>query len=398
MAATGLIANERVMPVGSQRDLFEVPDEVAYFNTANMSPLLHAVRAAGERGLDRRASPWHISAGDWFTEAERLRRAFAELVHGDAEGTALIPATSYGLAIAARNLSASPGDQVLVLADEYPSSYYTWRRFCQRTGAVLIVVEREAGESWTDAVVSRIDEQTAAVVVPNVHWTNGALVDLRAVSVAAHGAGAAFVVDASQSLGALPLDVATLRPDFLVSVGYKWLLGPFGVGFLHVAEERREGEPLEENWINRNGSEDFAALVDYTDAYRPGARRFDVGQRTNFGLAPMAIAAIEQLLDWTVAGVAASVRLVTNEIARRVSDLGFTIPAESDYGPHMLGIQLPRDVARTLGGHLTAGGVVASVRGDSLRIAPHLHTNERDIDRLIDSLANASRRASRRDP
>jgi selenocysteine lyase/cysteine desulfurase len=375
------------VPIGSQRDLFEVPDDVAYFNTANMSPLLRSVREAGERALERRASPWDIDAADWFTDVERLRGAFAEIMGADADGVALVPASSYGLAVAARNLAAVPEDEVVVLRDEYPSNYYTWERFSRRTGARLVVVERERGQSWTEAVLARIGERSRVVAVPNVHWTNGALVDLTAVGEAARAAGAAFVVDASQSLGALPLDVGELRPDFLVSVGYKWLLGPLAVGCLYVAEQHRDGEPLEENWINRAGSDDFSALVDYTDSYLPGARRFDVGQRTSFGLVPMAIAAAEQLLAWTVAGVANSLRAVTDEIARRAAELGLAVAPPGQRGPHMLGIDVPRDVAHSLGRELAERGVVASVRGSSLRLAPHLHTTEEDVERLLDALA-----------
>ena len=110
-------------------------------------------------------------------------------------------------------------------------------------------------------MIALIGERTRVVAVPNVHWTDGSLVDLDAVIPAARRVGAAVVIDASQSLGALPLEVARLRPDFVVSVGYKWLLGPLGVGCLYVNERHRDGEPIEENWINREGAEDFSALV-----------------------------------------------------------------------------------------------------------------------------------------
>ncbi len=383
-AATALMA------VGSQRDLFDIPDEVAYFNTANMSPLLRSVREAGERGVARRASPWLVRSADWFDEVELLRDRVAALIGVSNDGVAFVPATSYGLAIAARNLHAAPGDRVIVLAEEYPSNYYTWRRFCRRTGAELSVVAREPGQTWAEAVISRIDDRTRVLAIPNVHWTNGALLDLGVIAAAVRDGGAAFVIDASQSLGALPLDIPRLRPDFVVAVGYKWLLGPVGVGFLYVAERHRDGEPLEENWINRDGSEDFAALVDYKDAYRMGARRFDVGQRTNFGLVPMALAAVDQLLDWTVDGVASSLRTVSAEIGRRCAELGLTAPALGDHAPHMLGIDVPREVARVLGDRLTERGVIASVRGSSLRIAPHLHSTTDDIERLLAALAAAT--------
>jgi len=384
--------------LGSQRHLFDVPEAVAYFNTANMSPLLDAVREAGESGLARRGAPWLVAEADWFEDVERLRGCYARILGTDADGLALIPATSYGLAVAAANVSAAPDDQVVVLAQEYPSNYYTWRRFCLRTGAELVVAQRERGASWTDAMLAQISDRTRVVAVPNVHWTDGSLVDLEAVIRVARRAGAVVAIDASQSLGAMPLDVVGLRPDFVVSVGYKWLLGPFGIGCLYVDERYRDGEPLEENWINRAGSDDFAALVDYTDRYRPGARRFDVGERTNFGLVPMAIAAAEQLLDWTIPEVAASLRGVTDQIARRVAALGLAPASIDQRGPHMLGIELPREVATAIGRQLAAGGVVASVRGSSLRVAPHLHITQADVERLLSLLTTSVTHAGLRVP
>ena len=375
------------MPAGSQRHLFDVPEDVAYFNTANMSPLLRRVREAGERGLAARARPWAVAADDWFADVERLRAGFAAVMGVGVDGVALVPATSYGLAIAARNVRAGRGDRVVVLAEEYPSNYYTWRRYCQLRGAELVVVARAEGQGWTEAVLAEVRERTRVVAVPNVHWTDGALLDLAPIAAAAHEVGAVLAIDASQSLGALPLDVCGLRPDFVVAVGYKWLLGPLGVGCLYVDEQYRDGEPLEENWINRAGSEDFSGLVDYADEYRPGARRFDVGERTNFGLVPMAIAATDQLLDWGVDAVASALRAVTDEIGHRAMSLGLSAPDR--HGPHMLGITVPRDAAQTLGTALAERSVVASVRGDSLRIAPHLHVTGADIERLIDGLADA---------
>ena len=180
----------------------------------------------------------------------------------------------------------------------------------------------ESGQTWTDAVLSGLDERVSIVSVPQVHWTDGSLIDLAAVSARAQDVGARLVIDGSQSIGAMPLDVAALRPDFVVTVGYKWLLGPFGLGYLYVAEEHRNGEPIEHNWIVRGGSEDFARLIDYRDTYQPGARRFDVGERTNFELIPMAIAALEQLHAWQIPRVAAELATLTARIAAKAEQLG----------------------------------------------------------------------------
>ncbi|MGW7312890.1 aminotransferase class V-fold PLP-dependent enzyme [Streptomyces sp. NPDC054854] len=376
------MAHGIVLP--SARHLFHVPEEVAYFNTASLAPTLNGMLAAGQASLDRRAQPWTITASDWFTAAEERRTLFAHLIGAEADDIALIPATSYGMATAAANLDGRPGRRVLVLAEEYPSGVYTWRRFAARTGTTVHTVHRQPGQTWTDAVLNDLDETVAVVSVPQVHWTDGTLVDLPPVAQAAHDAGAALVIDASQSVGAMPLDVSALRPDFVVTVGYKWLLGPFGLGYLYVAPAHQDGRPLEENWIVRKDARDFARLVDYRDTYQHGARRFDMGQRTAFELTPMAIAALEQLADWTVPNIATTLDAVTGRIADAARDLGLHVPEPR--GPHMLGIEVPEPRRARLLNALIEADVHVGARGAVLRISPHLHTTHRDVERLLKAL------------
>jgi len=227
------------------------------------------------------------------------------------------------------------------------------------------------------------------VSVPNVHWTDGAAVDLAAVSARTHEIGARLVIDGSQSIGAMPFDVAELRPDFVTTVGYKWLLGPLGVSYLFVAEEHRGGDPVEQNWIARAGSDDFSRLVDYCDEYQPGARRFDVGQRTNFELVPMAIAALAQVAAWGVDSVAATLSDVTRAVAAAATTLGLhPLPAEQR-GPHLLGVRLPDAIRARIVPTLAAANCFAAVRGEVLRLAPHVHVTDADVERLTDALATA---------
>src|SRR5829696_9977317 len=376
-------------PLPVQRELFDIPDDVAYFNCASLAPQLRASAEAGVAALGGRARPWTISSDDWFTGAEERRALFARLAGVDPEGVALVPATSYGLAVAAANLTARPGQRVLVLAEDYPSNRYTWQRFAGRTGASLVAVERRDGQTWAEAVLEELDERTVVVAVLATHWTDGGAVDLAAVAATARAAGAALVVDASQALGAMPLDLDAIRPDYLVTVGYKWLLGPFALGYLYVAERHREGVPLEENWISRLGSEDFGALVDYQDRYQPGARRFDVGQRTHFETTPAAVAALRQLLKWEVPRIAATLGQVTGRIQGEVETLGLALTS-SDRVPHMLGISLPGQAGGAVAQALADAGVHVGVRGSSLRVSPHLWTTDQDIERLVGALGKAT--------
>lgn len=387
---TSLTAHSgRRAPLGDARALFDLPEHVAYFNTANMSPMLRAVADAGIAGVRSRAAPWTITAEDWFSDVERLRSRVATLMDATPDAIALVPSTSYGLAIAARNVPLEPGDHIMVLAEEYPSNYYTWSHAADMADASVVQAVREPGQSWTDAVLGLIDERTAVVAVPNVHWTDGSVVDLEAIGAGARAVDAAVVVDASQSLGAMPLDLAGVDPDFVVSVGYKWLLGPFSVGYLYVADRHQRGQPIEHNWILRQGAEDFARLVDYTDEYQPGARRYDVGQRTNFGLVPMAIAAVDQLIAWSIPTVSDRLAVTCDALRRDIAAVGLDVPAPTAVGPHMFGVNLPRHRAGAVLDRLGDAGVIASIRGASLRISPHLHTTNADIDRLVSTLRSA---------
>ncbi len=372
--------------------MFAVPDEVAYFNTASLAPMLRRAMEAGHDALRRRSQPWTISAADWFDDVEVLRARLGGLLGADAEGVALVPATSYGMAVAARNLAGRLDTRtgVLVLAEEYPSGIYTWRAAARDAGARVVTVEREPGQSWTEAVLAGLDERIGIVSVPNVHWTDGARIDLDAVSRRAHELGAHLVVDASQSLGVIPLDVTSVRPDVVVSVGYKWLLGPTGRGYLWVAEQHRDGRPLEENWIARAGSDDFAALVDYRDEYQPGARRYDQGARTLFELTPMAIAALDQIHEWGIERIGAALGATTAAIVDRLGPLGLapSVPA-AERSPHIVGIPMPADARPRVLAALEREGCHAALRGTSLRVAPHLHVTEADVDRLVSALASA---------
>ena len=375
------------MTLPSQRDLFEIPEGVAYLNCAYMSPQLRSVREAGERALVRKSSPWEITPDDFFGEPETARELFSRIVGGEPEGIAIVPSASYGLAVAAANIEVEEGQNIVVLGEQFPSNVYPWQELAKNSGADLVTVQRPDEHDWTEAIIGSINGDTVLVAVPNCHWTDGSLIDLRRVGGRCREVGAALVVDATQSLGAYPLDVSEVRPDFLVCAAYKWLLGPYSIGFLYAGPGHREGVPIEHNWINREESEDFARLVEYREGFQPGARRYDVGEHSNFVLLPMANEAMRQILDWDVQEVAKSIGALTTLVGERAEKLGLeTIPDERR-APHMTGIKLGPDVPADLAARLAAKNVFVSVRGASLRVSPHLYNTEQDVSRLFDALA-----------
>jgi selenocysteine lyase/cysteine desulfurase len=377
------------MILENQRELFEIPEGVAYLNCAYMSPQLRSAREVGERTVARKSRPWEITPDDFFEDVEKSRALFARLVGAEADGVALIPSVSYGIAVAAANVKVESGEDILILEDQFPSNVYSWRELAARKEAKVVTVPRPPDHDWTSAVLGHLGENTAVVAVPNCHWTDGSLLELRRIGGRAREVGAALVVDGIQSLGAHPFDVAEVGPDFLVASAYKWLLGPYGVGFLYVGEDYREGAPIEHNWINRRGSENFSGLVGYEDAFQPGARRYDVGERSNFVLLPMATEALRQILDWGVENVSETVGTLTDAIEEEAKKRGIeAIPAQRR-ARHMVGLKLGSHAPQDLAARLAREGVFVSVRGESVRLSPHLYNTAEEVDRLFAALAEA---------
>jgi selenocysteine lyase/cysteine desulfurase len=376
------------MIIPNQKALYTIPEEVSYLNCASLSPLLQSVEEAGTWGIYERRHPWEISASQWFEPVETLRELFARVIHADRDNVALVPAASYGIAIAAKNIPLSRNQNIVVLDQQYPSNVYAWRERSYETGATIVTVKRQPGQSWTDAIIAGIDEHTGVVAIPNCHWTDGSLIDLEAVSRRVKDVKARLVIDASQSAGAYPLDVNVIRPDFLVTVGYKWLMGPYGLGYLYADPHYGlHGTPLEYSWLNKSGAEDFTRLADYRDGYKPGARRFDAGESPSFIHVPMAIAALTQVLDWGVSNIQETLTQLTTQIRARAQQHGFAVSsADAPHAGHIVGLNFTFDEIPALGRKLVDHQVYVGFRGEKMRIAPHVYNSAEDIDRLFEAL------------
>ena len=188
------------------RDLFEIPEDITYLNCASMAPQLRCVTEAGLRAVRTKASPWTLSGPEWFSASEELRVLAARVMGTDSDAVALVPAASYGIATAAANLPLSPGQTIVILHQQFPSNVYAWYELAKKKGGRVVVAQREPGVDWTEALLGAIDENTAIVAVPQCHWTDGSKVDLERVGQRARDVGAGLVIDASQSLGASPLE------------------------------------------------------------------------------------------------------------------------------------------------------------------------------------------------
>lgn len=378
---------------GCQRDAFHLPEGVHYLNCAYLAPLPRRAEAAGIEAIRKRRVPTDFPPVDFFRDSDRLRELFASLVGAeDPVRVAILPSVSYGIAVAARNVELRRGRNIVILGEQFPSNVYSWRRVARERGLELRTVSRPGGgpplaRRWNERILEAIDADTAVVALPQVHWTDGTRFDLERIGAEARARGAALVVDASQSVGAHPFDVAALRPDAVVTAGYKWLLGPYSLCLGYFGPRFDDGAPLEETWIARTGSEDFQGLVDYSADYRPGAIRYDVGERSNFTLVPMLIASIEHVLEWTPAGIQDYCRGLLEPLVALARDRGVPVEEEGRRGEHILGLRLPPDVdLRALQAALADRDVHVSLRGDAVRISPNVYNDAGDVEALAEAL------------
>jgi selenocysteine lyase/cysteine desulfurase len=372
--------------IDCQRHLFDLPEEIAYLNCSAYSPLMLSVAEAGRRGIETKVRPWTIGSDDIYDDVEESRALFGRLIGAAADDIALVPAASYGLATAALNLKAEAGQRIVVLEDQFPSNVKPWVQLAERSGAEMVVVPRPASGGWTAPLLQSIDANTAVVALPNFHWCDGTAVDLVAVGRRCRQVGAALALDLTQSVGAMPFDVAEVQPDFLVSAGYKWLMAPYSLGFMYVAPKHRGGVALEYNRITRSIEPGFNRLSSYSLPFPLAARQYDVGEVTNFILVPMAVAAMQQLLDWGLEAIQSSLRAYTDRIAERAEDLGLIVPPRDERCGHYLGLRFSGGPPKDFVGRLARENVHVAQRADALRVSPHLYNTEADLDRFTAAL------------
>ncbi|MCB1051984.1 MAG: aminotransferase class V-fold PLP-dependent enzyme [Acidobacteria bacterium] len=365
------------------RSEFDIPEHIHYLNCAYMAPLHQTVMEAGFDGVRRKRRPWSVLAQDFFEDSDRTREMFAWLIGARPDCVSLIPSVSYGIATAARNLSLQAGQNIVVLAEQFPSNVYPWRSLANQQNGKIKTVERPADSNWTQSIIDAIDAQTAIVALPMCHWTDGSMVHLHQVARLCKENHIALVLDLTQSLGAVPFSIEKIPCDFAVAAAYKWLLGPYSLAYMYVNPKHHLGESLEANWITHEGGENFAGLVDYRDELVPNAHRFDVGERSNFTLLPMAQAALSLIREWGVESIAEALGKMTHYIEQAVEPLGFTVTPQAHRGPHMIGLRSENPISAQLGSMLGQSNIYVSMRGTSIRVAPHLYNTREDLDALV---------------
>ncbi len=358
-----------------------------------MSPLMHSVVEAGIQGIKRKQEPWRVKGEDFFNESNELRSEFAKLINcPEPNRCVIIPSASYGMANVANNLELTEQDEILVVSEQFPSNVYPWKVITKESGARIITITppqttENRAKLWNEYILNAITPKTKLVACGHIHWADGSLFDLVSIRQKTKEVGALLVIDGTQSLGALPFDIQQIKPDALIAAGYKSLMGPYSIGMAYYGDTFDSGKPIEENWINRYKSEDFANLVNYSDDYQPQALRYEVGEHSNFILVPMLLQAIKVLNKWVPDNVKTYCDDLVRKPITKLREAGFIIEKEGLRASNLFGIRL--------GNHhnmdeikqkLTVSNIFVSYRGDAIRVSPNVYNDEADLSSLIKAL------------
>lgn len=382
----------------NQRHLVQIPSEVSYLNCAYMSPLLEKIALAGKEGVDRKGLPYLIKPIDFFNDVNRLKKVFSRIINcKEYQRIAITPSISYSIANAAHNVTIKPGQEILLVDEIFPSNYYCWERVCREKGGQIKFIKpsekKERGRHWNEKILESINSKTAAINLGHIHWTDGTLFDLAAIRQKTKEVGAAMIVDASQSLGALEFDLEKLEVDAVFAVGYKWLFGPYGISLAYYGPYFDQGLPIEESWMNRKDSEDFSQLMNYQDQYQPMAGRYSVGQNANFVNIPMMIAALEQLEEWGVENIQAYAKKLSGAFIPQLEKMGCQTEDEAWRSSHLLGIRFSEETfdKDQLKQEFDKRNIYISLRGSAVRVSTHLYNTEEDWEKLVDAFRASKR-------
>ncbi|MCL4125696.1 UNVERIFIED_CONTAM: hypothetical protein GTU68_028894, partial [Idotea baltica] len=372
-----------------------IPEDITYLNIASQSPTFKSVFDAGLEGLKQKNRPYKIGLSDYFEPVVTLKKLFAKLIdEDDYNRIAPIPSVSYGIATIANNIVLNEGDEILVIDEQFPSNMYSWQKLAEKYKAKVKMIsapdsKTDRVKQWNQNILDTITEKTSVVAMGNIHWSNGSLFNLKAISQKAKDNESLLIIDGSQSVGALPFSVKEIQPDALVCAGYKWLFGPYGCAYAYFGKYFDNGNPIEDNWSNRLNSENFAGLTNYESQYKPLANRYAVGEHANFIYVKMQIAALTQLLEWTPKAIQEYCKNISEGAVKELKELGCEIEDDNYRTHHLFGIKLPEQLdLHALKKDLFAKQIYVSFRGNYIRISCHLYNTKEDFKPLIKCLSS----------
>jgi len=386
------MSTETAVLTTKYRSEFADFEGVTYLNAALQGPLPLAAARQAQLALEWKTHPYRLPDSIYFDLPDRIREKVARVIGAETEEIAVTTGASAGLAAVAASIDWKPGDEVLVGQGEFPAHFSTWVRYEQAGKLRVRVVEPRGRFLTADDYIELIGPQTRLISASFVRFDNGARLDTPRLARACESVGAALVLDITQAAGTMPINIRDLGASMAVSSGYKWLLGPYGVGFFWIAREWVDRLPLGAVYFMAlEGARNLHALPRANVRPVPGARRWDSAETANF----TNLAAFDASLDLVLRiGTDAIQRLIdslTEEILEQLPRTRCVLasPAERERrGPYVCISAREQDQTPALYEKLRAAGISVSLRETALRIAPHIYNTSEEISHLLKVLAD----------
>jgi selenocysteine lyase/cysteine desulfurase len=398
-------------PFESIREEFPALKHKVFLDAACVSLAPRAAVAAIEKFLamardcpEPSATHHHIAMDEMRSAA---RPAVAKLLNADEDEIALVESTTHGLSIAAQAIPFETGDRVLLCDLEFMQVAIPWAQLRSR-GIELDCVSNQHGEVTAESIAARITPRTRVVAISSVQWSNGFRCDLAALSRLCRERGVWFVVDATQQVGAVPIDVKHTPVDFLAVGGHKWLNAPFGCGFLYINREVMPKlhpsvagylsvETPEGGWGAYFQTPSISPMRDYS--FVPAARRFETGGTSNYPGAVGLAASLGIFHRLGQQNIAEHIFGLTDHLIAGLAGLGAEIVTprarEKRAGIVTFSVGSPAENARLMDG-LLQRKILVSVRYTSnvggVRVSCHFYNNRSDVDALLNGVADLKRR------
>ena len=365
-----------------------IASRLAYFDHAAVAPLPSPTREAIRTWLDEATEQGDTAWSRWAGRIEQVRTAAATLINADPAEIALVPNTTSGIGLVAEGYPWQAGDNVVTLANEFPSNQYPWMNLATRgveTRRALV----EQGIVDLDRLAAACDARTRIVAVSWVGYATGWRIDVQAVAELCRHKNCLFFLDAIQGLGVFPLDVRATKVDFLAADGHKWMLGPEGAGLLFVRREHLDLlRPLNVGWNSVVQGNDYTKIE---LKLRPAAARYEGGSQNMVGFIGLG-ASLDLLTSLGVgpqaSPVADEVLATTDYACQRLGELGVSLLAPRT-GPHRSGIvtfQLPGRDSNQVRRTLEAAGIITRCRAGGVRLSPHGYNTRDEIERMLEVL------------
>ena len=357
---------------------FPATDRMAYLNSAGTGPVSRETAAAAADFYRDVAESGDRRWEEWAARRERVRGAIARLVNAEPDEIAFTTNTSTGMNLIVDALEGR-GD-VVSCELEFPVSTITW----MHRGARVHLVKAVGGELRTEDVLGAMNEGTGVVCLSHVQYSNGFRLDPE--EVGKNKGRHAFVLNASQSAGVLPVDVKRMRVDALCATGHKWMLAGFGSGFVYLSRELLAAtRPRAVSWMSVE--DPFGMRNDSYTLRADAAARAETGCPHFAGIFALG-ASTRRLLDLGPASVERRALALNRRLTERLTEAGWQILSPLTREAARSAETLVRaDDPRLTVARLAARGVAVSIKPEGFRVATHFFNDEDDIERLVAALA-----------